>query len=761
MNQNIIKQSIDDTKLFLEEYPEKMIDKSAYTERMKQSIDFTGVIKQPKDSNTVETEGSLFTFEKIISMTEETIDLYEYLKKQVTENTRLSWNISSIYLESPGAYNRKTVNAYRSFDTIELGKINITSKITFILALAADLISAKKYTKEEYDTFKADIKSLFLTAASVFNPNVLGDLLASLCDIGVLNYIFDKEELNQFIVEMYECLVLAEGILIDNTENYLSDINVGLTTSDLVAYKLSRFVFKNPIEILDDKNHHNWYDTIFNPPAYNRYKKDLYTLILLDLVNTPDGRFNNGHEKYPAMDEANRYIRQSITDWIKHKDISERPDIPEAIRFINITPYLKNIYSHALWTMSDMNEYVDVLEAAKEETEKKYTEVKTTWDSFKKHTLENSESVNEEELHEELLASKEAKDVAYNEYLSALKHKSLIGFLFLEILSNEKTVAMCFNRDLIAFILSFEPGVDNSMHDTYIAVTSLYNKRDFQPLGVNAVNPFYIHAVEGDIIADESKKLAAIMSGLTNYNMGSRIACSFINTPVEAAAVISNVEYTTMRAKLTLSEIIKRLVESCKSAIDKIDTDKIFDEANGREINKLIQASLEDFDMNVPESRNNLIVVINNFLDKDTFNPDVFLNDSDQTETTQFAYMTYVRFGAELTNLKEAIISYDDTVWGESNIFNQINEIFTRLESEEAIVTANSDIQANKRQYSLWPRINQYEYPITDEEQQAKSKEETAHENFYDLEPGDLRSGRFATPYERLGDRYSTSKACD
>ena len=754
MTNNLIQQGIEDDKLFKEEYPDKLINASEYVDRMQQSKTFNGFLPKPKENeNSVPTEESLFTTNKIISILDETITLYTNIKKALkehnkntkgfeTQNIFVSRGISELYLMSPGAYDKKTVALYDSFDTIVLNddKTRCCSKVTFILALISSKISEFK----DINSVKESIRSLLFTIATTFNPSIVANLLSSLMDVGVLDYIFG-ESLRGLMEELYETLVINEGILLSQ-DSYSNKLDCGFRTTDLVAYKLARFVFSNEEEILDDKNHFNWFGTILNPPVYDKYRKDIYTLILLDLIHSRTGRFRTTN-RFDHMDNANRIIRKSITDWIKHKDISKRPSVPEVYKYINITPYLKDIYTHALITIGDMPNYIDQYEKIKESSEVEYNAFKKYWDDKCKN---NSETTEEE--REKLYTLKKEKEDAYKEYMMRLKHKSLIAFLYQEILSNEKIVAMSFDFDIIAFILCFEPSIDNAMHDTHTAVTALYNKRDFKPLGIDSINPYYCHASEGDIISEDTKLFATLLSGLANYNMGSRIACSFINTPVEAANVISNVEYTSMRSKLTLSNEISRHVDKAKEIANKLnDCEDLFTEKD-KDYFSILFNSLNDYNFYVVESRNNLVVAINNFENN--------VDYANYTYKQEFNEMCLLH--REYIAIKEGIVAYDETVWGENNIFEQIKKIFERCGSQTAIVTARGDIENDKRQYSFWPRINQYSYPIQDEDANPpKSKEQTAHESYYDLMPGDLESGRYKIPYERLDDRYSVSKGCD
>ena len=206
-----------------------------------------------------------------------------------------------------------------------------------------------------------------------------------------------------------------------------------------------------------------------------------------------------------------------------------------------------------------------------------------------------------------------------------------------------------------------------------------------------------------------------------------------------------------MRAKISIQKLLATYSANAVSLAGIKVVTEAFEKDDS--FNKLID-SLKDFNSTIPESRNNLLVMINNFV--------AHIEDFDMSGYDNGSAGYFYNFEKTLKNLRIFLIAYEDTVWGENNIFTQTKNILERLNSETAVIAARGDIEAGKRQYSLWPRINQYDYPImTTDEDNIKSKEETAHENFFDIQPGDIKSGRYNTPFERLDSRYTTSKGCD
>lgn len=78
MTDNLINTSVSDNELFQKEYPDKLINISEYIDRMQQSKMFVGALSKDEES-----EASLFTYEKIKSMIEETISSYDLLKTRL------------------------------------------------------------------------------------------------------------------------------------------------------------------------------------------------------------------------------------------------------------------------------------------------------------------------------------------------------------------------------------------------------------------------------------------------------------------------------------------------------------------------------------------------------------------------------------------------------------------------------------------------------------------------------------------------------
>ena len=761
MTDNLIATGKKDEEIFLKDYPDKVIEAAEYIDRMDKAVKFTGVIPEPKaDSNVTPGEEDLYTVDEIKQFINETETTYRLLKEATkefsaakhdgfeTDNVYVPRGISELYLIGSGVYNKRTIRSLKTSDAIikaSRGYPVVSSKVTFILSIAA-----MKMQKEKVN-FSEEVKSLLTTIVNTFHPNIAGELIIALDSVNLLYYLLGDERLT-FIRQLYETLVMREGIFITQDKDYFTNgFSAGFTTEDLIGYKMGRFVFDKPEQLLDDKNHFNWFDTIFNVPAYENFKKSIYTDILFDMIYNDESEGST----LVVMNKANRIIRQAVTDWIKAPDLSKRPEQPEPFQYINMPAYLKSIYSHALHTIGDMDAYIGSYEAAKESTEKEYKAVKEAWDK-EAHEKKMSEE-DKEKLRKELHSFKESKDKAYSEYLEHLREKSHIEFLFLEILGNEKVVEKAFDLDLIAYILAFEPDPNNAAQVIHAAVTSLYCKRDFMPLGISAINPYYIHASQGDIISPESKWFARAMSGIANYNMGSHIACAFINLPTEAANVITNVEHTMMKDKIdcalrarfyaksiSISERLAKCDFKAKGVdvAELIELTKTFDITDGDKVNKIVVAA------------SSIIKLIEAGENKPS-NPDEAASPQDLAELSSIKY--------KLTTLKDALIEYVDTDWGFKNIYNELARIFERLGNSQCIPAARADIEADIRQYSWWPRTVQYLHKIVDEDEAkvGKSREETAHENYLDLKPGDLQSGRFKVQYDRLDDRFSNTNPCD
>ena len=752
---NLIQNAEKDNEIFKTTFPDERLNTAAYVDRIAEIMSFTGVIPAPKeDSNEATTELDIISFDKAKEMFDEMYSAYSSLEK---EGFQLSYAISQLYLLSSGSYNPKTMRLNYAFDYTQFRR-PLSSRATFVLCLLSSHITHKK--AEVTQELKEKIKSFLFIVAKVFHPQVVAELFAALFEHRNIFLVeYSEEEFYPIACELYEALVMREGLLLESLgPKYYEGMScVGMTDHDLVAYKLSLFVFKDPLDVLDDVNRHNWFNTIFNPSAYNIYRKSLYTNILLNMIES-QGNLNFApcdNKEGTFMDISNRYIREQVTDWIKHVNIEERPDQPDCYKYINISDYLKEIYSYALWNVTDMEAYVAEVEKDKEDTEAAYNEVKEKWDE----AGENNKTKAEEELRKELHEKKEAKDIAYNKYLSKLKHKSLIAFLFEEIFSNEKMIMLSCSKDLLAFITAFEPDEDNSMHDTHNVVMSWLCKREIKELdSVSPINGFSIHANIGDVVDEETVKFTRIMSNIMNINLGSRIATAFINTPIELGNVLSALEYSDMKTKLCVADTtlqnIYRLIPEIDSFVDPASEYKeIYDQLDNevKSALNILHDSLKEFNMAIPESRNDIVVYIN-----------VLKATVEKTNSIELVEKNLWWYPV-LDTVRSELISYDSEVFKSNNILKVIHGIIQHLENKDILDHVNSDVNLGFRHKSFWPRYRQFEIEVEFRDDEVKPSQEVLHDEFIDIKPGDLQSGYYKKPYKLIcdDDRFTTSKACD
>lgn len=741
---NLIDQSVKDNEIFQERYPDVLVDGSYYVERMADIQSFTGKIPAPeKGSNVATTEINAVSFDKTCNMLDELISQYNKLKEALSKSECFSYAVSAGYLLSAGVYDKRDMRAHQSFDTsYTYSGYGITSRVTFVLSLISSHLEKNNDNATNLEITNK-ISTLLFTIAKIFHPQVVSDLFSVIWKNPV-EYLFSFSEDLLYSIEkqLYETLVMREGVLYDTYgEKYFKGMGyVGFRNDDFVAEKLAPFVFRTAVEILDDT--HNWFGTIFNPPVYNLYRKSIYTDILKSMVVYDKNEMVN----------ANRFIRKQVTEWIKTLPIESRPECPNCYKYIDIESYLIGVYETIVRDIPDMNKYISAAEAEKERTEADYNSVKAEIDA-----AINGKEHNRKELLAKLKETEEAKKQAYDVYLNMLKYKSLAAFLFEEIFSNEKMINLSVSEDLFYYILTHEPGEDNAMHDVHNLVAALVCKRDFKPTGIPSINPYYLHTEEQDLASENTHKFARVFAGLVNYNMGSRIACACIDTPVEAGIMLSNLEYTVMTGKLvlanqinsklsTIMSYLKSYYDASEDQKSKYITDPI------KEVQDMLKQFYDggfDFDVGVPESRNDLVVNIN-----------LLIKVANEKEA---AYVTGATWYSLLNSLKEDLVGYEDIVWGSENILSQVRGIFQRFGEQESTDTAKNDIGNGHRITSLWPRNHQWEFPIVDNDKDTpgKSRAETDHENYYDLKPGDIKTDRFKTPYEQLDDRFTTSKACD
>lgn len=767
----IYDKAAADSKILATDFPQKLISNNLYKsillEYKQEKFDFD-------DPNTI-----IAFIDNLSNMYKTIGEGYIQHNKAKTEfNTNdifIDTGISKLFLTFPGIYDKNSMYMFKSPDMVAR---QLNSNFTFVVDIAARYIMKHLSEKENVTNIRESIMNLFNTTALTFAPSVVADILIayleddlnvighnktkSPTDILELSFIdlifYDKTSAMKML---FENLVIREGLIL-SSNNYAYMYNpdlgtdIGFKTSDLVFDKLGKYIIKDPEEILDDHNHNNWWDTILSNSVYNNYKKDLFTRALLNTTVFDSGTEDN-------VIKATRFIRKQITDWIKHKNLDERPDMPECFHYISMPTFMRYLYTYGVYHVGDIefvvNKYDNTIENLEKEIKKDEDGIKVIKEELENRKKEENsnkiESVNYEAKLKEDTKELESTKVAKKHYLTL---KSLIAFLFEESISNEKISQMVFNFDTLLNILVFEPGIDNAMHDTYNGLTSLYVKRDFKPMGFNSINPYFMHYGIGDVLNDDTKYLARLYSGLVHTNNSSRVAMAPVYGFEEAVNVLNMVTISKIRTNYAMNYNVfnsYRLlnVNSSKCySFEKCDPKEDKDFARFEELKKFI-------DSEMTKVQNNMLTY--NILDvADKLEDDLnFLCDHYKYEGKPYDIEQFIEI---IKSIKFVEKSYQNILGVYDTVISKFGDNALDKEVDQTNRLVNNCKSNGKKFFSLWPHIIQDSYPIDESIDNApRSTEEVHHENFMDLEPGDIKSERYNTPFERLGDRFSTTKGCD
>lgn len=769
----IYDKAANDSKILETEFPSKSISntlyKAAIVESQEEKFDFNDpntIIKFIDDlSNTYKTLGEGYS--KFCKAKDPSFDVNDVF---------IDVGISKLYLTFPGIYDKNSMYMFKSPDMVNQ---SVNSNFTFVVDIAARYIMKHASEETNVAAIRESIMDLFNTTALTFAPTVVADLLAAyICDditvenqnkhaskndipaVSLISLIFDDKI--SAIKMLFENLVVREGlILASKNYEYKFDpdlrTDIGIKTSDLVFDKLGKYVIKDPEEILDDHNHNNWWDTILSNSVYDPYKKDLFTRALLNVTVFGDSATEDN------VIVACRFIRKQITDWIKHKNLDERPDMPECFHYISMPTFMRYLYTYGVYHVGDIEGTVNHFDNKIESLEKSIKENEKKAKEFEEFLANRTEEQKKEPCDAIEYAGRVKKDTEELENVKASKKhyltlKSLIAFLFEESISNEKISQMIFNFDTLLNILVFEPGVDNAMHDTYNGLTSLYVKRDFRPMGFDSINPYYMHYGIGDVVNENTIYLARLYSGLVHTNNSSRVALAAVYSFDEAVNVLNNVTTTKVRTNYAINYNIYKSYQSLSNELDRInnydfkdsDPEEDKDFAKFDEFRKYITSETDKI-------RENMI----------TYN---ILEEIDKIEEGLKFVCEHYKYNGKpysIGQLEEIIKSVKFVEKSYQNILTVFDSVISKFDDSIPEYTGAKMLVDhcrvnNKNFFCMWPHIIQDTYPIDDTiDNTPKPIEEVHHENFMDLQPGDIDSGRYNIPFERLGDRFSTTKGCD
>lgn len=746
---DFIKKANTQADIFKNEYPDKMPEIKIFKDEIDSFVD-----NSTKDIN--DPEYAIVYLNNIIDLYENVKNSYlEYIKDKegsdfVPDEVLINKQISLLYFNNSGVYDKKDNYGHKTADALmtpSKASVGAESKFTYSLYLAS--LAVEKCVKNNDDktleTISDLVSQLLFLVTNAFHPSVIANIIKliinnkvsidreledgdrlSITSLNLLEYLL-RDKYESTLKSLFETLVIREGKFLAYNLDYTPGLNVtdkcSISCDDLVFSVLGKYVIKSYKEILDDANQNNWFNTILSNPVYDKFKKQLYTDVLCDLtVNTDLGE--------DETINTCRYLREKTTEWIKQPDLSKRPDVPEPFEYIDITRYMSELYSYSMYHVGDV-----------EKTVNKFDEEMKRISDFIKLPENKDKDMSEEKEKGNKIADRK------KHYLTL---KSLIGFLFLEILSNEKLSDKVYTPEFVLYAMMNEPGIDNAMHDIHSALMSLYSKRDFKPMGVKSNNPYFIHYGEGnDIASPEAKYIAKLASGLAHYNMSSRITASFAYTFKELGNIIFSVGTSFEMYNTYFLEYIRTNIGYLNSHVSENARFKKDVQDKVVEIYNKFDDCYKNDRFVSREDIEELISLIENI----TSVSNKLLSEGSEIKNSEFEQYYCDIIGSAIN---EYIDSYNSLV----NIYSVLDKIIVNTTTADATKTYVSDKNEGKPQYSLWPRIIQHEYPIVEEKRQHKTIEQTHHENYMDLEPGDIESGYYKDPNPRTKSRYTTTKGC-
>ena len=672
------------------------------------------------------------------------LDSYsEFYKSQhdgfVPDSLRLPYSLSKKVLGSQIYYKKENFN----FKTNDLVKdtygMDFGSRFTYVFDIVINLVNDETIAEDNVPEVYESFKCMLFEAANTLHPRAFAECIDNM--IPFIKGAFG-ERCEGDIIQIFETLVITEGNNLNN-DNYIDIINTR-EKSNFVFDILSKHVFTDVHEILDDPNHHNWFNTILANSNYEKYRKSFYTNALLDLVIDYGENIDKDDVKQNNMIYANRYIRQSVTNWIKTPIIANRQKEPEVYAYINIAEYLEAIYKYGVFFIGDIDIRINEFDKIQEDLTNEIKEID------EKLLHDNTEEENKV-LKKDKENRVESLEKSELQRKHLLKLESLISFLFIEILSNEKLTYMSFDDNLLYSVFLHEPDVDNAMHSTFVAISSLYFKRDFNGgISVSPINPYFVHkGFDSDIASDEAKFIAKMLSVNVSYNNSSMINGATCVTPREISNVMISLKESLNKlyfhVKGNTVNSINFILGNLQQSINNFDTHEnkitdiigktkrsdiweafnsaekllrevyhdIFNTANGDDRN-IIKLFIEGIDKlnnkfkSIKDLINSCVESISEQQNKNLlfsllgisspYNPTGHINW--YFEDSYFKYLD--KINVYLGYLKEAYMGTD-------NSFKVINEI---MDNFEKYVMSYFDDENLK---TLWPVLTQINIPINEE----------------------------------------------
>ena len=560
----------------------------------------------------------------------------------------------------------------------------IESRLTSILYRANIAFKDEKTSPDEKNSICNELRSLIRLIASVSHPTVIGELISVFLSSKNYDIVFN----DTFKHEIFEYLVVREGILLSKYSDYKSGESFRYVFSIL-----SYYMDFEPIKIANGS--YNWDGTIFANPVYDKDKKEIITKTIVEIIsneyNSQLGDFSNSQDVFvpdtPMFIDLLRYMREEITAWIKTPKKEDRKPI-YFLSIIDMNEFLITIYRLGL-QIGDMSPQTD-------------------------------------KLREEIEANKDNKELeerSKERYMRFLKRKSMIGFLFEELGSNADLAYSVYNIEVVSYIMSNQPSLDNAMHDVWNNVTSLFCKRDKSSY-LKAINTCYYHYGKTDISSEEVIPLTKIMNALVSIDNYSILSVSGCRTYEDFIAVYTTILDTFYREiKAIDSNII-----GCIKYLNIKHTEK-----------SVIDFTKEIISKYKDVTDKNIIPL----LDKDYVRlltaPDFISNFNSEDAIKQ-----------ELSEYNECINKLERIV---ERVFKSLN----KFKDDEVQLSYRNTRRDNRPPKDFWPITCSYDIPVNrDEELSEENLDERFH---FGMTSEDILSGDYSGKARKS--RMSVNNPCE
>lgn len=582
-------------------------------------------------------------------------------------------DISTLILMSSNIFN---LDDFTNFYTADVLNKEFSSRFTKVFFDGIILSNIKIDNKPINDNVLPELDSLISTIIEYFDPRVVSYVMTN------LEKAYPEYFTSEKITNIHETLFNKEKIVYANDPNKplsktLSDY---LTRESVTAMD----IITNKSNILKDVEVSN--------------KSEITSIFTVKLFNS----------SIKDQIDVMRYIKDDIISWIKTIPIESRTKCPKTFDIIDMNSFVSDLYIYGLTRLGDAKNVIESYEKRIDE----YTD--------KLESEEIDEKV-KESIQKALNSLKESKD----EYLT---FKSMIAFLLQETVSNEDISSMIYTPDSVVNILVKEPPVTFGIHDSNSVISSLFVKRDFQPLSSKPINPYYIHFNRGDVSSKEAYLIAAYLAAVAHPQMRSLAACAGILDYESLETFVNTLKYHLYAAKEITYHGIKNVFMSLNNFISNYESNEKVKDGNSEYVKALkdIYKSYSDCDT-TKTYVDNLYDAVEK-LPKNDIDPEAVCDDSYNI----------------VTELKTLLAFYKDYLKKYENVESQVLFIINSFKDSFVVTSAIKSRDENKPIFNFWPITTQYEYEI---EEPDPNYVDPKNEILNNLKPGDVIRRRYSSRY--------------